>query len=620
MIRKQERRRRSRVDLNSVRAPARGRRVIYISFLVMIFGFIASPMPSALSAANSGITYNVSINGVSDRETLRLLEDVSNTFKLRKGPVASLPLLKMRIDQDISRMSEVLRSLGFYSSRVDREIDTLSSPLTVKFIVDPGPPYLLNPINIRIEGEAGLPPGGLPSGEDLGLTPGSPARSKGIVDATDSIRQWFMGHGFPFAEARPPRVIVDHSTRAVSVSYDVRPGPRAVFGPVEIKGLASVHESFVRGKIAWEKGAPFNAELINLTRKRLNDSGLFATVEIKTGNGLDSDGGLPVIIQVKERKHRTFKAGLSYSTDEGPGGKLSWENRNILGNGELLNFSGLASGLGYSAEGRFRRQEFLRHDQALILNLRLAEDSPDNFTSRNLTSTAQVERSLSKNLTVSAGAGFRRSRIDQLGVTTSFNLLNLPFNLDWDTSDDLLDPVRGGRLNIQAGPYYNIIDYNLLFTKGSVSYSRYFKLSPRPFLVLAAKGVLGATAGADVEDIPADIRFYSGGGGSVRGYAYQSIGPLQQGIPTGGRSLAGLSTELRTKITDSIGLVVFLDGGSVFEGAVPDFGEKFLWGTGLGFRYFTPFGPLRMDVGLPLNRREGVDDPFQIYISIGQAF
>ena len=106
----------------------------------------------------------------------------------------------------------------------------------------------------------------------------------------------------------------------------------------------------------------------------------------------------------------------------------------------------------------------------------------------------------------------------------------------------------------------------------------------------------------------------------MRGYAYQSIGPLKQGIPTGGRSLAGISTELRTRITDSMGLAIFLDGGSVFDKSVPDFGEKFLWGAGAGFRYFTAFGPLRMDVGLPLNRRKGVDDPFQIYISIGQAF
>jgi translocation and assembly module TamA len=127
-------------------------------------------------------------------------------------------------------------------------------------------------------------------------------------------------------------------------------------------------------------------------------------------------------------------------------------------------------------------------------------------------------------------------------------------------------------------------------------------------------------SGAERDEIPADIRFYAGGGGSIRGYAYQSVGPTQNNEPIGGRSLITMSAELRIKITEKMGLVAFVDGGSAFESAFQDFEETLQWGGGLGFRYFTAIGPLRLDVGIPINRRAGIDDSFQIYVSIGQAF
>ena len=127
-------------------------------------------------------------------------------------------------------------------------------------------------------------------------------------------------------------------------------------------------------------------------------------------------------------------------------------------------------------------------------------------------------------------------------------------------------------------------------------------------------------AGAPRDRIPADERFYAGGGGSIRGYSYQSVGPLVGGEPLGGRSLLELSLELRFKMTESIGVVTFLDGGNTFESEFPDFSESLVWGTGVGLRFYTSFGPFRLDVGFPLDRRDEIDDAFQVYLSIGQAF
>ena len=221
---------------------------------------------------------------------------------------------------------------------------------------------------------------------------------------------------------------------------------------------------------------------------------------------------------------------------------------------------------------------------------------------------------------VSAGLGLRFSRIEQFGQEDRFKLFFIPAAFNWDTSDKRLDPSTGGRTHLETAPYYDISGKDLKFIQGYGSYIRYVQMLKKPSLILAARGILGAMAGADVGEIPADIRFYAGGSGTIRGYAYQSVGPLLNGEPTGGKSIMGLSLELRTKLTDSIGFVVFLDGANVYESSFPDFSNSFRWGMGPGFRYFTPIGPLRLDVGFPLERREGIDDSFQIYISLGQAF
>ena len=278
------------------------------------------------------------------------------------------------------------------------------------------------------------------------------------------------------------------------------------------------------------------------------------------------------------------------------------------------------SGIVYAAEGEFRKPQFLRRDQSLLFNLRGADDHPDAFTSRSINSELLGERLLMKGMSLSAGLAFRVSQIDQLDQEESFGLLSVPIRFKRDTSEHLLDPTRGGRLSLQVAPYYDTFSGDLGFVKGYASLSRYVTILKKPSLLLAGRAVLGVMGGAKRDAIPADIRFYAGGGGSIRGYPFQSVGPLRADDPIGGRSLIELSAELRLKVTRTIGVIAFVDGGTAFEAVFPDFEEDLLWGAGVGLRYHTPIGPIRLDVGFPLNRRKDIDDPVQIYVSIGQAF
>jgi translocation and assembly module TamA len=312
-------------------------------------------------------------------------------------------------------------------------------------------------------------------------------------------------------------------------------------------------------------------------------------------------------------------AGVSYRTDEGPGAKVSWEHRNVFDQGENIKISASASNFELALESTFEKPAFLRSDQTLNLSLRIAEDSPEAYTSQNITAAALLDRKIKEQLTLGGGLGFKAARVDQIDKKESYDLLVFPLYAKWDGSDDLLNPQNGGRLGMMLRPYWSVSADGHSFVKGEADYTRYFSLSKTPSVILAGRIALGAISGAERDQIPADERFYSGGGGSIRGYAYQTVGPLQDGRPTGGRSLVELSLEARVGITENLGAVAFLDGGTAFEGKSFDSEEDLLWGAGLGLRYHTPVGPLRIDVGLPLDRRE-IDDSFQIYLSLGQAF
>lgn len=565
------------------------------------------------------IPYEVTIRGVEDKGLLKGMEELSDAIGLKDNPPPGLALLRKRMDRDKEQFLRLLRAVGYYSAQVETGLDSESRPVRVVFHVTTGPPYLLKSFDLRLRGETGLKPGELPSAEGLGLALGAPFKSEPFLSAENRLIEELGRRGFPFATIPERRVTVDHESRSVSAAILVDPGPRSRFGKVEVTGLESTNESIVRRKIPWKEGDPYNAGLLATAQKELIELGLFSAVTVTPGGNLDEQGMLPIRIAVKERKYRSIGAGVSYKTDEKLGIKFSWENRNLLGEGERLGIVGTVSDLTYSAEGSFRTL-FFREDQTLTLSSRLAEDKPDAYTSRNLANSAIVTRDLTKALRIGGGVGFKQARVEQLGEREDFSLLSLPLQLAWDRSDHLLDPTRGARLGVQVAPFTDLVEEDLQFTKAKINYGQYFKILDSPSTVLAGRVSVGVVSGQERLQIPADERFYGGGGGSVRGYAYQSLSPRREGIPTGGKSLFETSVETRVRMTEQIGMAFFLDGGNAFDGITPSSEEDLFWGAGVGLRYFTPIGPFRLDIAVPLDRRDGVDDAFQIYVSLGQSF
>lgn len=570
--------------------------------------------------ADTAIPYRVTIAGLEDPALLGDLRESSDSLSLQDRPPASLGLLRTRAERDSDRFIRLLHGHGHFGARVEVFLKDDVRPVELTFQIEPGAAYPVTSVVIRITGEKALQPHMVPSSEQIGLRPGKPFKASALKDAEKALVRGFEKQGFPFPRLEERKIMVDHRDRSVALEFFLDPGPQAIFGTVEIGGAESVDEIVIRRLIPWREMGPFSVEHLENLQLRLIRTGLFASVRVSKGPALDQDGRLPVDIAVTERKHRSVGAGISYKTDEGFGATALWEHRNLFSEGERLTFSGTASEFAASAESAFFEPFFLHQDQSLRLLLRVAEEQPDAYTSRNMSSSASVVRHLTEQLRIGGGLGYKASRVEQLGIRQSFSYLFLPLDLEWDRSDDLLDPAGGGRLGLNLVPFYDPSGNDPEFLKSRIRYRHYIKPLAASSLVLAAGLSVGSMAGAQRDEIPADERFYAGGGGSIRGYAYQSVGPFRQGEAVGGRSLLEMALEARVKVTERMGFVVFVDGGNAYEDRFPDLGEALQWGAGLGFRYFTPVGPLRLDLGFPLNRRPDVDDRFQVYISLGQAF
>jgi translocation and assembly module TamA len=577
--------------------------------------------PPEQDPAASALRYEVAIAGADDAALLSLLQQVSETFRLIDRPPPSLARLRRRAQDDRQRLLEVLRSEGYYDGQVEVALDNGVDPVKVTFRIDLGPVYRLGSVSIEVEPPE--PRLTVPTPEQIGLRLAEPAAARTILDAESALLQRLREQGFILAELGPRRAVVDHDTDSMDLTLRVRPGPLSRFGPVTIDGLTTVEQGFVAKRLDWREGELITPARLEAARASLRETGLFTSVQIDVADAPDAAGRLPVTVDLVERKHRSIGLGVRYRTDEGPGGNVSWEHRNMFGRGERVAVEADGSFIGAFLIASFRKPDFGRRNQSLLSDLRLAYDDTDAFESRSARARIGLERLLGDGMTVALGVSFLAQEVEDKALdegSQSFGLLSLPARFEWDRSDDLFDPSAGGRLRLENEPFVDVIGNGLLFNKSRLDYAHYVEVLEKPQVVLAGRTAVGAMVGESREAIPANLRFYAGGGGSVRGFGYQLAGALNDNDdPIGGRSLLELSGEVRLRITETIGAVAFVDAGTVYSSSVPDFSETLRIGAGPGLRYFSPIGPLRLDVGFPLNPRDS-DDTWQLYISIGQAF
>ncbi len=574
----------------------------------------------AVSADAEEIRYRVRFRGVDERALLNDLRSVSNTEILRNRPPASIRQLQRRAERDVERFTAVLQSYGYYDPSIRVSIQEDRSPVRVRFHVDPGERYTFRHIHFELidyDDDAAYREGFAAwIAEDIG----QPAIAREVQRKEERLIRWLGNQGYPFARMADRRVEVHHSARAMDIWFKVERGPIARFGEVELIGLERVQPIFVQNKQPWSQGDRFEGAKMRMYQRRLMDANLFSSARFVKGSTLTDEGELPLEVIMSERHHRSLSAGVGFRSDEGGRANVGVEHRNLRGHGERASLVWDVSEIGYGVNSRFLKPDFRTINQNLNVSVRAALEEPDAFRSRFVSSLISIDRPYRRNAIVSSGIGFRYTAVREDDREERFGLLYLPLGIEWDGSDDVLDPRRGSRRSLSTAPYRDMINSEIAFIKSRASIAYYHPLIRRPTIDFAWRGVFGQIAGVSRDALPADERLYAGGGGSVRGYAFQSIGPLDEKRPLGGKSQWITSVELRWRINSEFGLVAFGDGGAVYEEGWPDGMSDAQWGAGAGFRYFTPVGPLRLDLAFPVNRRSGIDDSYQFYISLGQAF
>lgn len=570
-----------------------------------------------------GMPYEVTIDGTNTQAILNLAAEVVTTITKADAPPEDLVILRSRAESDITLLEQAMRSRGFFENSIDLDFDEDARPVAINFTITPGPAYRYQDVTIELAGDADSDYV-VPTPAELGLSDGTIGESRRALDAETQLLEDAQHFGFAWAEIKPRTAYLDPETKALEVILRIDPGPKAVLGGLLANEFGSVDDSYITELVTWEPELDiYTPGLLEDFRDELADTRLFSSIRLTLDDPDVRSGEVvtPVLLETTEAKHRTLGAGVRFQTDSGLGGNLFWEHRNFLGRGERFRIEADASKLKQELSASFRRPSFLREDQQLVFQGAFRHEETDAFDSTSFGLSGGVEREIREGMNLSVGLALRGVEIvENDGNFTNFALISAPVRFDWDFSNNLLDPSEGGRLRISGAPFWDTVDTSLSFLKARISYRHYYQVSESPWLVLAGRAAFGTITGASRDSIPADERFFSGGGGSVRGYRFQFAGQLDQNNePVGGASFLESSVELRARVSESIGVVGFVDAGSAFEAETYDASEELFFGAGVGLRYLTPIGPFRADIAFPLDKRD-VDDDFQFYISLGQAF
>jgi len=587
----------------------------------MLFGFFLTVFLGCapLSAAEN-FSYDAKISGLDGGE----FADIRATFKAtsllearRSDVLVSISNLRRLIKSDVRLMTRILRSYGYYGGRVSERVARNGDHFDIDIHVESGAQYTIGDVIIDYQDP---PPDAQIRDEiynSLTLVNGGPAISENVVMAEAQILNILPEYGFPFAQKINREVVVDHSHQSMNPTFIIASGPRQKIGEVRVEGLGTVKESYIHTLYAWGGDAYYDQKLIEGLRSELDQSRLFSRVSIEVVPGVDDHAD--VVVALTEAEHRTLGISAGYSTAEGLGGEVSWEHRNIFHRGNRLKLTAHAAEIEQSLASRFEIPNFSRLDQVLFIEGALRRQDTAAYYARVAEARIGLERVITPRLALFGHVEFEYSDINDQQVNHQYVLASLPMGARWDSSDDLLDPSRGLRVSGFVAPTNNFGAQNFTYLKSEIRGSTYYPLVSDERLVLAVRARLGTILGAETVTLPATHRFFAGGGGSLRGFSFQKVGPLDAANkPLGGRSVAEIATEGRWRLSEKIGVVAFVEGGNVYRNKFPQL-SGFRWAVGAGVRYHTSFAPIRFDMAFPLNRRPG-ESRMQFYISLGQAF
>lgn len=556
------------------------------------------------------IPYTLTVNGPADEEVADRIRAELTLEQRREQGVPSIGALEARMARDVARAREVMSAFGYYDGQVTTDLVERGNAAAVTLTIEQGPLYKIGRFDIVWQGPR-------PRSPVLAFATGLPASGRNIVAAGERIIARLKADGYYDSDIVERRAVLDRPSGRVDVTLTLTAGSIVTVGGFDIQGADEIPPARVARLSTLEIGELLTPRRLKDAEDRLLETGIFNEARA------DTVGAAPartVRLTVGERPMRSVSGAIKWSLQDGFAIEAAWEHRNIFGDAERLRTALTLGQQRQSLDVSLRRYDTIFDGHTLLATFEIANENVDGRVFQQAALIGTLETNIYDKIVGRYGASLEYVRDEGLTQGGDYALIGVRGEVAFDNSNDLLDPTEGYRVTLRALPYlgYNgdVRNFVILEALGSA----YLPLDRQKEFVLAGRVRVGSVFGESRDDIPLPKRFFAGGGGSIRGYSYKRAGPVNpDDEPIGGASVVELNAEARWRINDDFGAVAFVDGGGAFAGAMPGSDGDWFVGAGVGVRYYSPIGPVRLDVAMPINAREGEPD-FQIYISIGQAF
>jgi translocation and assembly module TamA len=590
------------------------------------------PPPAAIEAGSGApddISYTVDVVGLDTVDLEAAFRERSQLK--RRGSADNAGEIDARAEADVATINRLLESSGYYAGEVEVEsaAGEGAGPTRITITVTPGERYRFGDIRLTTPPAAPEPL----IREALGLKVGQPIVAEEVLGAENRVRLRLPEQGYPFVEVGTRDVLLDDTQRTGIYTLPVTSGPLSRFGKVRLEGERPFSDEHAAVLARFDPGETWDSRLVEDYRQAMVATGLFASVGVRpVDTGARNPDGTAVVDLVADTdvgKLRTIGASAGYSTGEGFRLEGLWRHRNLVSPEGALTLRAVAGTQEQRTAAELRMSNFGQRDRSLTVLADVAREDREAYDAQTITLSGRLARESTpiwqKRWTYAIGVELIGSRERERGGLRRFNgrdtffIGAIPGQLGYDRSDSLLDPTRGFRLTGRLSPEASLQSGAFGYLRSLADASAYFPATDS--IVLAGRVRGGVIVGASRDRIAPSRRYYAGGGGSVRGYGFQDIGPRDaEGDPLGGRSIVEASVEARFRFRafgQELGVVPFVDAGNVYPNGPGIDGLQY--GAGIGVRYYSAFGPLRLDVATPLNPRRG-DPAVAVYVSIGQAF
>jgi translocation and assembly module TamA len=616
-----------------------------------IENFDAEPPPEptqAAEGASGAVRYILRMDGLDAAATAELAKDADgiaveaaawndvrarfyalSSLKDKGGRADSRAEISQRARADRQLLLDILNGQGFFDADVQVQTETSATQgglVNVVLTALPGRRYYLG--QIAFAGPS-VQPADLISGQFVPKT-GDAIVADVILAAEAQLSVALPQNGYPFANVGQRDILLDEANGIGDYTLPVDPGARSYFGQLRTEGTLAFGPQHIAILRRFKTDDLYDSRKVDDLRAALIATGLLSTVSVEAvpGEGVAPDGTpyADLLVRQEAAPPRSLAASAGYGTGQGFRAEGSWTHRNLFPPEGALRAAALLGTQEQAASIAFDRTNAGRRDRNIEISVSALHSNFDAFeayTGRLAMTMALVSTPIwQKKFTWSIGAEILGTSEDAFELARGvrdrqlYYVAALPLQVGFDRSNDLLDPVRGYRVNLRVSPEASLGTGKQIYTRAILDGSFYYPVQDN--IVVAARARVGTISGIMRDNLAPSRRFYGGGGGSVRGFGYQRLGPLDPNYdPIGGRSLNEFALEGRYRF-GNFGVVGFIDAGQAYESSIPKF-DDWRVGVGVGGRFYTNFGPVRLDLATPLNRRPG-DSRFSVYVSIGQAF